>query len=132
MGVDTKALLNGKIDVMTLAHDIVELYGAKHDEMVIRFKFDRDFYQIKFYQKNQPVFNRLDIDAVKTWRNHNHRMLNVFYDNKCDYAELTDADCTYLSLGCWGDSVEIMECLLKKHGGWIMRNDSTDEWELFA
>lgn len=130
MGVDTKALLRGKIDVVQIANDLVELYGTNRPDIAIQFTYSSEMYMITFYQKNMPNFG-IDFDARATWRTINGRSMCVFYDCKGDYANVTDEDCTYLTLGCWGESVEIMEILLRKYGGWIMRNDSTDDWEKF-
>ena len=133
MGVDTKALLNANVDVIQLANDIVELYGADRDFVSVRLTFLKDYFQIVFYHKNMP--KRKDgktFNDLETWRGNNHRQMNVHYGCKGDYADVTTDDCTLLSLGCWGESVEIMETLLRKYGGWIIRNDSIGDWEIFA
>lgn len=131
MGVDTKALLRGNIDTLQIARDLIELYGANRNEISVRFTFTDDYYQIIFYHRNMPNFGR-DFDAARNWRGENARQMNVHYACKSDYEDVTTDDCTYLSLGCWGESVEIMETLLRKYGGWIMRNDSSDDWEAFS
>lgn len=131
MGVDTKALLKGKIELIQLANDLVELYGTDRRDIAIQFTFEDNFYKINFYHKNRPLFGR-DIDAMKKWNQDNFRSMSVFYNISDDYEDVTTEECTYLSLGMFGDSVEIMESLLKKYGGYIVRNDSTDEWEEFV
>lgn len=128
MGVSTKALLKGKIELIQLANDLVELYGTDRRDIAIQFTFEDNFYKINFYHKNRPIFGR-DIDAMKKWNQDNFRSMSVFYNLSDDYEDVTTEECTYLSLGMFGDSVEIMESLLKKYGGYITRNDSTDEWE---
>ena len=128
MGVSTKALLKGKIELIQLANDLVELYGTDRRDIAIQFTFEDNFYKINFYHKNRPIFGR-DIDAMKKWNQDNFRSMCVFYNLSDDYEDVTTEECTYLSLGMFGDSVEIMESLLKKYGGYITRNDSTDEWE---
>jgi hypothetical protein len=138
MGVDTKALLKGKIELIQLANDLVELYGTERQDISIHFTFDANFYKINFYHKNRPLFGR-DSDAwaamtaMKKWNQDNFRSMSVFYNLSDDLVEgVTTEECTYLSLGAWGESVEIMETLLKKYGGYIVRNDSTDDWEEFV
>lgn len=131
MGVSTKALLKGKIELIQLANDLVELYGTDRRDIAIQFTFEDNFYKINFYHKNRPIFGR-DIDAMKKWNQDNFRSMCVFYNLSDDYEDVTTEECTYLSLGMFGDSVEIMESLLKKYGGYITRNDSTDEWEEFV
>jgi hypothetical protein len=131
MGVDTKALLKGKIELNQLANDLVELYGTDRSDIAIHFTFEANFYKINFYHKNRPIFGR-DIDAMKKWNQYNFRSMCVFYNLSEDYKDVTTEECTYISLGMFGDSVEIMESLLKKYGGYIIRCDSTDEWEEFT
>lgn len=128
MGVDTKALLKGKIELIQLANDLTELYGTLRSDISIHFTFCPNFYRLNFYHKNRPVFGR-DIGALKEWEQRNFRSMCVFYNLSEDYKDVTTEECTYLSLGMFGDSVEIMESLLKKYGGYIIRCDSTDEWE---
>jgi hypothetical protein len=131
MGVDTKALLKGKIELIQLTNDLVELYGADRNDISIQFTFHVDYYKINFYHKDRPVFGR-NIDAAKEWNQNNFRSMSVNYNLPGDYDDVTAEECTYLSLGAWGESVEIMEVLLKKYGGFIMRNDCTDDWEEFV
>jgi hypothetical protein len=132
MGVDTKALLKGKIELIQLANDLVELYGTERRDIAIQFTFEDNFYKINFHHKNRPLFGRY-IDAMKKWNQDNFRSMSVFYNLSDDLVEgVTTEECTYLSLGAWGESVEIMETLLKKYGGYIVRNDSTNDWEEFV
>ena len=126
MGVDTKALLRGRVEVMQIANDLIELYGTEGDRISINFTFDAGFFKINFYHKDRPKFGA-NFEEARAWNDKNIRSMCVFYDCKNDFA----CGATELSLGCWGESVEIMESLLRKHGGWIMRNDCTDEWEVF-
>jgi hypothetical protein len=130
MGIVTKALLRERVELLQIAKDLVDLYGTEHRYMSIDFTFDEDFFKINFYHKDRPQFGT-HFDEARTWQKSNARSMSVFYNCKGDYDRLTTEDSTYLSLGCWGDSVEIMEALLKKYGGWIVRNDSTDDWEAF-
>ena len=131
MGVDTKALLKGKIELVQLANDLAELYGTERRSISIHFTFDANFYKINFYHKDRPVFG-YDIAAMKKWNQENFRSMCVFYNLSDDYKDVTAEECTYLSLSTWGESVEIMEALLKKYGGYIIRNDCTDDWEEFV
>jgi hypothetical protein len=130
MGIDTKALLRGRVEVMQIANDLIELYGTEGDKVSINFTFDAGFFKISFYHKDRPKFGT-NFEEARAWNGKNIRSMCVFYNCKSDYASVTTDECTMLSLGCWGESVEIMESLLCKYGGWIMRNDCTDEWEVF-
>lgn len=131
MGADTKALLKVVIDPVQIANDLIELYGTDRDDVNIRFTCFDDYYKIEFYHRNRPSYLAYSRDEVKSWLGNNTRQMSVHYGCTSDYRDITTDDCTYLSLGCWGESVEIMECLLRKYGGWIIRNDSTDDWEEF-
>jgi len=131
MGIDTKALLKVVIDPVQIANDLIELYGTDRTDINIRFTMFDDYYGIGFYHRNRPSHMAYTRDEVKLWCSNNQRDMSVHYGCKSDYEDITTDDCTYLSLGCWGESVEIMECLLRKYGGWIIRNDSTDDWEEF-
>lgn len=131
MSVETKALLKGNIPVVDIAKDLVELYGTDRHSVAVRFTFDNDFFKIEFCHRNKPNFG-IDFEEAKAWKNANSRTMNVFYGCNDDYADVTSEECTYLSIGCWGESVEIMESLIKKYGGWIMPNDATDSWKEFT
>lgn len=126
MSVDTKAVLRGgNIDVIQLANDLIALYGTDRNSVEVQFTFEPNFYKIIFSQRNKPD----DISWAK-WKEKNTRSMCVFYNIKEDYEDLTSEECTLLTLGAWGESVEIMESLLKKYTGWLCRNDcEEDNWE---
>jgi hypothetical protein len=133
MGVDTKAILPGRIDVMDLARDLIEVYGTDRNSVKVTLTHSEGYFNLHFDHRHPAEWQSMTYTERRDWYKVNHRMMGVFYDNQCDYEDVTDQDCTFLSLGCRGNSVEIMESLIRKYGaGWIMRNDSTDEWEEFS
>lgn len=133
MSVDTKALLKGDIDIMTVAKDIIECYQTDRFTVSVHFTTQDDFYQINFKQKYPTDWREMSSAEKREWYANNNRTMCVFYGCESDYRKDVSYEglMTYLSLGCWGDSVEIVEALLKRHGGYIMRNDMTDDWTEF-
>ena len=58
-----------------------------------------------------------------------------FYENLDYYKDrgledMVKAHTTYLSLGCWGKSIEIMKAIVEHFGGWLDENDC-DESEYY-
>lgn len=54
-----------------------------------------------------------------------------FYENLEYYQEhglgdMVKAETTYISLGCWGHSVDIMKAIVSNFGGWLDENDCDD------
>lgn len=131
MGVNTKALLIGKLDVVNLAKDLITEYGTDRHSVQVHFTHSDDYLQIVFDQKKPNTYREMSYTARQEWHRNNKRLMSVFYDCKSDYSEVTTDDVTYISLGTSGDAVEIMEALLKKYGGYIIRCDATDDWEKF-
>lgn len=136
MGVVTKALIKGYVNSIQLVHDIAENYRKDDDlgEFKLTFTHDKNFIWINFYQKFPENWKEMTFIEKSDWRKSNQkRSMAVFMNGSAssDYEKITTEPFTYLSLGYWGDSVEIMESLLKKYGGWIMRDDSIYDWEIF-
>ncbi len=133
MSVDTKALLNGQIDLITLANDLVTEYGTDRHDVEIKFTFMDDYFKINFTHKHPANWSTMTYFERSSWMDKNNpRSMGYHLGCKSDYKHVTTNTMTDLTLGCWGESVEIMESLLKKYGGYIMRSDSTDEWEAFG
>lgn len=72
-----------------------------------------------------------------TYKNEN-RKISYFYDNinsydNLDYyteknlADMVKAETTYISLGSWGASVEIIKAITSYFGGWLDENDCDDK-----
>lgn len=56
---------------------------------------------------------------------------NLKYYTKYGLEDMVNAETTYLSLGCWGDSVDIIKTIVAHFGGgWIDENDC-DEKEYY-
>lgn len=132
MGISTKAILNGKIDIMTIAKDLITEYGTDRNSVKVTFTHEDDFFQIIFDHKKPTLFCEMSYADRIAWTKNNHRVMCVFYACKSDYEDVTTDDMTYVSLGASGDAVEIMEALLKKYGGYIIRSDDINDWEKFT
>ena len=131
MSVVTKALLRGRIDIMQIANDVASLYGADRSEMCIKFTSFPDYHYVDFYHKYPDNWREINHIQKAAWRTNNRRRMSVFHDLE-DYNDITEGDhYTQVSLGCYDDSVKIVEALLGKYGGFIMRDDCSCDWEIF-
>lgn len=67
-----------------------------------------------------------------SYENLNHYENLEFY-SKCNLKNMVETETTYLSLGYWGDSVEIIrEIVAHFGGGWIDENNYDDKEYIFA
>jgi len=101
MGVSTKAIIRKG----TTLKEISDVLSEKYKEVQIISTHSVEYFIITF------------LDGDK------RRGLNVFTYNTED----EDIDGVRLSLGMWGDSVEIMKYILNVFGGYIDENDCDDE-----
>lgn len=106
MGVDTKAVIRKGVTLEELKAHAEKKYG----EVSIDNSFFGDLFHLRF--KEEGGENR-------------HRSLAVFLDPKMaerDYG----INGVLLSLGCWGESVEIMKHFAEEFGGYIDESDCDD------
>lgn len=113
MGVDTKGILISNPNAAEIAQAITEAYGHEPD---IRIGLPGD---------EVPTYFILSFpDTQKT---QDKRQLHVF--TKCpDNPEVFDGPATHCSFGMWGGSVEIMDMLARKFGGFVCDCDSVGDW----
>ena len=105
MGVNTKAILRKG----TTLEQIYEKLSGKYDEVNIESTSLDYFFIITFKDE-------LD-----------YRRMSVFFGNTAAYDYQIDG--VLCDLNLWGNSVEIMNLLLEEFGGYILKNDSSDdEW----
>jgi hypothetical protein len=109
MGVDTKSILIGNPGAAEVAQAIAEAYGHEPD---IRLGVDETHFVMVF-----PDTQQGDKD----------RQLHVF-TNSSDHEDVYDGPATHCNLGHWGGSVEIMEMLASKFGGFVCDSDSVGDW----
>jgi len=103
MGVDTKAIIRKDVSLSQIKETLQEKYG---NVGVYNSGASDDYFRLSFKDGNDD------------------RQLSVFFG---DFA-LNDykIDGVLLSLGFWGNGVEIVMLLLKKFGGYIDENDCDD------
>lgn len=104
MGVDTKAVIRKNVTVDKLVSHIQKKFG----KVEIHSTFNEDYFVLIFSD------------------NKDTRQMNVFLNDyaKNDYG----IDGILLSLGCWGNSVAIMEYICEEFGGYVMDNDSVGDF----
>ena len=98
MGVDTKAIIRKG----TTIEQIHSAISAKYKDVTVRAT-RADFMYIYFMDGKDD------------------RSLSVLFDNSCERENNIAG--VWLSLGCWGNSVEIMRYLCESFGGYIKPND---------
>lgn len=113
MGVDTKSILISNPNAAEIAQAITEAYGF---EPSIRIGLDYE-----------EIPNYFILSFPDTQDADKSRQLHVFLKSP-DYADVFDGPATHCSLGAWGGSVEIMDMLARKFGGFVCDSDFDGEW----
>ena len=52
---------------------------------------------------------------------------NLKFYSRCGLQDMVKSETTSISLGCWGNSVEIIKDIVVQFGGWIDENDCDDK-----
>lgn len=102
MGVDTKAIIRKGTTIEEIANAIGDKYGEVKIESSMPY-----FFQI--------IFNE----------GKGNRMLSVSFSNSCEKDNGIPG--VWLSLGCYGKSVEILRYLCETFGGYLDENDCDDK-----
>jgi hypothetical protein len=103
MGVDTKAILRKGITI----EQIVEAIRDKYDERVTVHATQPDFMYVIFKDGNDQ------------------RQLCVSFTNSCEREYNISG--VWVSLGMWGNSIEITRYLCEIFGGYLDENDCDDK-----
>ncbi len=114
MGVDTKSILFGQPNAAEIAQTITEAFGFEPE---IRVGFG-----------NEEVPTYFIMTFPDTQETDKGRQLNIHLDCASDYTDVYEGKATLCSLGMWGGSIEIMEALARKFGGFVCDSDSVGEW----
>lgn len=102
MGVDTKAIIRKGVTITQL----VETLSAKYNDVKVHSTHRNDFMQVTFLDgKDKRILSAFFLDMAKS-----------------DYK----IDGVLLSLGYWGNSVEICTFLCESFGGYLDKNDCDD------
>lgn len=137
MGIDTRCKLRGRVTPEQIVRFLETKYTDVVNETSTRYTdIPKDCVCI-------------DLDDVGRWAitggfitftdiNGDRRMLHYFYDNLKFFDDLATcikneepdeiilmyaSKTTSLSLGCWGNSVEILKGICEEFGGWLDEND---------
>lgn len=113
MGVDTKSILFGNPNAAEIAQTVTEAFGFEPE---IRLGFGND---------EQPTYFILSFPDTED--QSKPRQLHVFTETS-DNKDVFDGPSTHCMLGMWGGSIEIMEALARKFGGFVCDSDSAGEW----
>lgn len=119
MGVDTKGFLFGENKENFSIEKLVQYLDTNYTDVGLGSLFNEKDCLIYFKDSNE-------------WR-----MLFLFqnYSSYCheNYPNLEDGSIILFDLGCWGNSVKIMEGILEEFGGgYIIENDCNDDWKLIT
>ncbi|NTF18114.1 hypothetical protein G6L37_06825 [Agrobacterium rubi] len=113
MGVDTKSILISNPNAVEIAQAITEAYGFEPSIRVgLLHEETPDFFILTFPDTQ---------DASKS------RQLNVHLKSS-DNEDVFDGPATQCSLGMWGGSIEIMDMLASKFGGFVCDSDCVGDW----
>jgi hypothetical protein len=109
VGVDTKSILISNPSAALIAQAIAEAYGQEPE---IRLGVDDTHFVMSFPDTQ---------DATQA------RQLHVFTQSS-DSEDVFDGPATHCMLGMWGGSIEIMDMLARKFGGFVCDSDSVGDW----
>ena len=143
MGIDTIAKIRGRVTPKQIVDTIKELFDVDVKNEVVRHKYEKlNDLDFPFRNYGDEDYWFSDFGSIVFTYNGENRMLFYSYDNinvyenikyykeKCpdrtDIHKMIKSEKTHLSLGNWGSSVEILENIVKKFGGWIDDNDCDD------
>lgn len=143
MGIDTVAKIKGRITPEQITEIIKDLFGVEPKNEVKRTIYDKlDDLDYPFRNYGEEDYWFGDFGFIRFTYNGENRQLFYSYNNinlydnlllyKRKYPDRTDihnmikSETTHLSLGKWGSSVEILEAIVKKFGGWVDEDDCDD------
>ncbi len=116
MSIDTSAIVFGAPGAEEIAAAIRTAFNVE-----VHVETDGDeFFRIRFSepgggQPGQPSSRNM------------HVFPNMHTKTR-DHKDIYTGEYTYCSLGCWGQSVEIMEAIASRFGGYVLDNDMHENW----
>jgi hypothetical protein len=137
MGVDTRGLLKGDIS----AEEILNFIRHNYDKNAKSYVTDKDYGSLKEVLFNEKYGDRdnwivkygnIDFSYKGEDRSLFYYKSNInYYENLKYYSEyglenMVKSETTSISLGCWGNSVQIIKDIVREFGGWIDENDCDD------
>lgn len=118
MGLDTHGLIYPNVSVEEVYAHIVKYVDKEakfHRDSNVSNEFHKDWVIITFTHKNEN--RNLSCGIFKRYEDDNYDFLGTDHDDWY----------TWLSLGCWGNSVDLMRSIVSRFGGWVDDNDCDDE-----
>lgn len=139
MSVDTHARLDGHISPEAIMEVIQKLYGEYGSVQIINRDTD-DWEEIPAIMERYDDSGRWRTEKCfilfhtsdHALRQMFYMYLNVnFYENLRYYEQfglenMVKAETTFLSLGKWGQSIDIMKAVTEQFGGWVDEDDCDD------
>lgn len=138
MSCDTILRLKGHITVEQIVDYIDEHY--KFISKSIRKDNYGSLNRYNWFEEKYDDSNEWKITSGFIRFNDGDENRNIFYDyqnincynnlgyySKYNLEDMVKSETTFLSLGCCGNSVEIMKGIAQEFGGWLDENDCDDE-----
>jgi hypothetical protein len=138
MSVDTKGRLLGKISHEWVLNFIKQKYDKNAESFVKLEDYgsdkEREWIKERYDNSGKWLiwsgfinFNDGKDDRGLFYRYTNHNSYeSLEYYSKRGLEDMVKAETTYISLGCSGNSVDIIKALVTEFGGWIDENDCDD------
>jgi hypothetical protein len=143
MGVDTKGRIKGRISPKEIVRVIKEKFGVDAVSDVKPHDYgkldDLDF-TFEHYGNNgnwiiDHGFICFEINGDRRMLFYHYSNINIYenltyykkeFPERVDLEEMVKSETTNISLGCWKNSVEIIEAIVSAFGGWVDDNDCDD------
>lgn len=138
MGVDTHGKLKGRVLAEDILNYIQQKYDPKATMEISKSNYgtnERDYIKQRYDNSGCTLGWSGFIDFFD---GKDNRQLFYSYDNTNSYENLdyyanynldgmVKSETTYISLGYWNNSVEIIKAIVTEFGGWIDENDCDNE-----
>lgn len=138
MGVDTNGRLIGNVRPEEVLNYIRQKYdtNAKSNIKMDNYGIIKEDW-IKVRYDNDDIWRITDGFIEFTYNSENRRLFyyksninsyeNLEFYSKYNLEDMVKSETTSISLGCWGNSIEIIKDIVAHFGGWIDENDCDDE-----
>lgn len=143
MGIDTYGKIKGRISPEEIVMVIKEKLGIEAVSEVKHYVYEKlDNLDFTFINYGDSDSWECDHGFIIFELNGDKRALFYSYDNintcedleyykknypdRHDLEEMVKSEKTHIGLGCWGNSVEIIETIVSALGGWVDDNDCDD------
>lgn len=140
MSVDTYGKIKGYISPEQIAQTIRDKFGVEvtvdvhkhvHEKLddldwTFRNYGDSDYWwdefgYIEFELNGEKRSLFYSYSNINTYENLDYYKNN--FPDRPDLKEMVKSEKTHIGLGCWGDSVRIIETIVSAFGGWVDDND---------